>query len=100
MRGGSVRSVAPVAGFTTPGLMVILFGMTSKVGPKGQVVIPKVMRDQLGIRPGDEVTFSLADGAVVVEPVRGRPPLRGRLRGFGMLEALEAEHAEEVSRGS
>ena len=31
--------------------------MTHKVGAKGQVVIPKAIRDEIGIRPGDEVTF-------------------------------------------
>ncbi len=34
---------------------VILASMTYRVGPKGQVVIPKAIREQLGIRPGDEV---------------------------------------------
>ena len=31
--------------------------MTHKVGVKGQVVIPKAIRDRIGIRPGDEVAF-------------------------------------------
>ena len=56
---------------------VILRGMTSRVGPKGQVVIPKAMRDRLGIVPGDEVAFSFEGDAVRVEPVRPGGSLRG-----------------------
>lgn len=48
----------------------------ARVGSNGQVVIPKRLRIQLGIEPGDEV----ADGAVLVEPVRERPDLKGTLR--------------------
>jgi AbrB family looped-hinge helix DNA binding protein len=73
--------------------------MTSKVGPKGQVVIPKELRERLGIHPGDEVTFSLVDGGVLVERVEVRGDLRGAFRGAGLLEALEAEHRDEVQRG-
>jgi antitoxin PrlF len=38
--------------------------MTHKVGVKGQVVIPKAIRDRIGIRPGDEVAFD-SDGEEV-----------------------------------
>lgn len=40
--------------------------MTHKIGPKGQVVIPKDERDRLGIGPGSEVVFeSFEDGVLV-----------------------------------
>ena len=72
--------------------------MTYRVGPKGQVVIPKTMRDHLGILPGDEVDFALEDEAVRVEPVRARSSLRGTLAGFELTAALEADHAVERDR--
>jgi antitoxin PrlF len=72
--------------------------MTHRVGPKGQVVIPKEIRDRLGIRPGDQVEFELDDGAVRVEPVFELPTLRGSLAGLGLVEELEADHRLEKSR--
>ncbi|MFY9487778.1 MAG: AbrB/MazE/SpoVT family DNA-binding domain-containing protein [Solirubrobacterales bacterium] len=35
--------------------------MTHKIGPKGEVVIPKPMRDQLGLLPGMRVDFELGE---------------------------------------
>jgi AbrB family looped-hinge helix DNA binding protein len=69
--------------------------MTSKVGPKGQVVIPKAMRDRLGLRPGDEVTFELEGRAVKVEPASTGRPLRGRLHDRDLVEMLEADRRAE-----
>jgi AbrB family looped-hinge helix DNA binding protein len=43
--------------------------MTHKVGAKGQVVIPKAIRDQIGIRPGDEVAFDSDDREVRIRRV-------------------------------
>lgn len=38
----------------------------SKVSQKGQVTIPVEIREQLGIRPGDEVTFQETDDGYVL----------------------------------
>lgn len=41
----------------------------SKVTSKGQITLPKLVRDRLGLRVGDRVRFrETAEGAVVVEP--------------------------------
>ncbi|HEX2027037.1 MAG TPA: AbrB/MazE/SpoVT family DNA-binding domain-containing protein, partial [Nitriliruptorales bacterium] len=55
--------------------------MTHKVGPKGQVVIPKELREALGIAPGDEVTFWQEGDHVAVRPARSDRPLHGRYAG-------------------
>ena len=54
--------------------------MTNKVGPKGQVVIPKEFRDELGIRPGDEVVFWLEGGELRLKRLMPTS-LRGRFKG-------------------
>ena len=42
------------------------------VTDKGQVTIPKPLRDAAGIGPGTRVTFVLSGGSVVVTPVSTR----------------------------
>ena len=45
--------------------------MTSTMTSKGQVTVPKRLRDHLGLEPGAEVEFELRpDGEVVVRPAR------------------------------
>lgn len=58
--------------------------MATTVTSKGQVTIPKPVRDRLGIKPGNSVDFVLAeDGRIVLMKVGGRLPQSrfGALRG-------------------
>ena len=72
--------------------------MTHRVGPKGQVVIPKDLRDALGLEPGDEVSFWRQDDHVAVRPVRTRPDLRGRFAGSGLGQLLDDERRADRRR--
>jgi AbrB family looped-hinge helix DNA binding protein len=78
--------------------LVILPSMTHKVGPKGQVVIPKQLRDALGIEPGDEVTFWRDGDHVAVRSVRSTRPLRGRFASSELVEELHRERAADRAR--
>lgn len=72
--------------------------MTTRVGPKGQVVIPKQLRVQLGIEPGDEVEFWRDGDHVAVCPVGARQALRGRFSGEALTEDLERERVADRAR--
>ena len=72
------------------------FKMTQKVGPKGQVVIPKKMREELGIEPGDEVVVSLSESGVLIQSVHTTKSLRGMFAGSGMLKMLMDDRRNEA----
>jgi AbrB family looped-hinge helix DNA binding protein len=72
--------------------------MTHRVGPKGQVVIPKDLRDELGIKPGDEVSFWRHGDHVAVRPASRRRPLRGRFEGSSLVDVLAAEREADRRR--
>lgn len=76
------------------------------MGPKGQVVIPKPIRDRLQFAPGDELLVREDEGAVRISKAGADPAertailrnLRGAL-GNGkrdLLAELEADHRREV----
>lgn len=78
--------------------VVILRGMTSRVGPKGQVVIPQQLRRQLGIKPGDEVEFWWDGDHVAIRPVALRTPLRGRFASEPLTMDLDRARTEDRAR--
>jgi len=75
--------------------------MAATVTSKGQVTIPKPVRDLLGIKPGSKVDFERApDGRVVVVRVDGkqRPSRFARLRGHAG-KGLSTDAIMALTRG-
>jgi AbrB family looped-hinge helix DNA binding protein len=78
--------------------------MTHKLGPKGQVVVPKELRDRYGLKPGDAVVFDDADGAITIRRAGSKAEivdsLRGMLAGPGpsLTDDLIAERRRERER--
>ncbi len=72
----------------------------SKMTAKGQVTIPKRLRDHLGLKPGSEVAFELAqDGRVFLKAQDGRQKsVFARLRGSAKL-AMTTDQIMALSRG-
>lgn len=59
--------------------------MTTAVSEKGQVTIPKRVRDQLGIRPGTALTFSAVGGKLVASKAADADDVFEKWRGRGRI---------------
>jgi AbrB family looped-hinge helix DNA binding protein len=55
---------------------------TVTISPKYQVVIPKEIREKLGLMPGQKVQAVLYAGRIEFIPVRPMKKLRGYLKGM------------------
>lgn len=55
---------------------------TVKVSPKFQVVIPKDIREQLQLKPGEELQIYLLDGSIRLHRPRSIKELRGIAKGM------------------
>jgi AbrB family looped-hinge helix DNA binding protein len=71
---------------------------SSRVSPKGQVTVPKPVRDLLGLYPGTSVEFELTGEGTVV--LRKRPDsarsLRGILSAYAPDSALTVEEIDDA----
>jgi len=69
--------------------------MTGRVGAKGQVVIPKAIRDQVNLHPGDEVDFELRDEQIVLIARRQPATLGAKFARSGMAARLLRDRDRE-----
>lgn len=67
-----------------------------KVGEKGQVVIPKELRDQTGIKEGTEVVVEANDGAVTIR--RAGPPTESYVDYFLNTYSKKLKHEVNIKR--
>lgn len=75
--------------------------MTTTVTAKGQVTIPKAVRDLLGIKPGSKVDFhQAADGSIVLTRSDDKRPASRfqKLRGHAG-KGLDTEAIMAMTRG-
>jgi AbrB family looped-hinge helix DNA binding protein len=69
--------------------------MTHRIGAKGQVVIPKALRDRANLHPGDQVNFELRDEEIVLVARRDPTHLGGRFAHSGMASRLLEDRSSE-----
>ncbi|AEE93300.1 VapB-type antitoxin [Acidianus hospitalis W1] len=58
-----------------------------EVGKKGYIIIPKDIRDLLGIKEGDKLILNVYDGKIILEPER-------KVEINEILKRLEEHHAK------
>jgi AbrB family looped-hinge helix DNA binding protein len=70
--------------------------LTAKVLAKGQVVIPKEIREKVSIAPGDRLQVNLTPEGIVLVPLRRTHTerFRGIVQGRLSLDELETLYAQ------
>ncbi|MCC6299346.1 MAG: AbrB/MazE/SpoVT family DNA-binding domain-containing protein [Anaerolineales bacterium] len=72
--------------------------MLLRLSSKGQLVIPKTIRESMRLKNGDQFQVRVVDGKIVLDPVAKGvvEKLHGKYAGYNMLKELEAEHRQEI----
>jgi AbrB family looped-hinge helix DNA binding protein len=74
--------------------------LTTKISSKGQIVIPKAVRERLKIGSGTFFNIRLEKDDIVLTPMKATPieRLYNKFAGERVLDELEKEHADEIAR--
>jgi antitoxin PrlF len=54
----------------------------AKITSKGQITLPRQVREELGVQEGDSIIFAVEDGEIQVLPARDSSPF-SRFQGIG-----------------
>ena len=67
--------------------------IVAKVTSKGQVTIPKKVRERLGVHPGENVGFEEKEGVVVITKAVTKSPFD---KWMGRLAKLEGQKSDDL----
>lgn len=67
----------------------------AKITSKGQVTIPKKVRERLGVQPGEDVGFEEKDGMVYLKKAVTKSPFD---RWVGKLKHLKGQRSDDLVR--
>ncbi len=65
----------------------------AKVTSKGQVTIPKKVRERLGVTPGEDVGFEEKEGVIVITKALAKSPFD---KWVGKLTKLEGQRSDDL----
>lgn len=75
--------------------------MIVRLSTKGQLVIPRKLREQLGLEAGTQFEVQIKDEQVILTPLTHHTPLAelyGKYKGTNLLDTLEADHRQELNQ--
>ena len=71
--------------------------IVAKITSKGQVTIPKKVREKLGVHPGEEVGFDEKEGVVFIRKAVTKSPFD---KWMGKLKHLKGQRSDDLVRKS
>ncbi len=79
--------------------------LKSKLGERGQIVIPKAIRDELSLRTGCELEVRLVDGAIRFEPARDPSAIKAAIQRYkgsrrGVLKKMGYQSVEDCLKAT
>lgn len=73
--------------------------ITAKITSKGQVTIPKKVRERLGVQPGEAIGFEEKEGVMVVSKAVRKSPFDKWMGRLGRLKGRRSDDIVKEARG-